>query len=94
MGKILSDITVRQIRILEKKIEPYTKKGWMVEGSDAVDGAISIFFNNDTDECFFVGKNGEVIQPVLSVTPTYAAALMARIESKINKLVKEEVTNL
>lgn len=90
MGKILSDITVRQIRILEKKLAPYTKKGWLVEGSDAVDGAIAIFFNNDTDECFFVGEDGEVIQPTLNATPTYVAALMARIESKIDKLIKED----
>jgi len=84
MGRMLNSAECRLIKKLREEFKPYAEKGWMSEGSDAIDRAIGICFNNDTDESFFYDEDGNVLSPNLTVTSVWEAEQMAKIEALIS----------
>ncbi len=89
MARILSDIQSVKIGNLNRKLNTY--KGWLSEGSDAVEGAIGICFNNDTGEAFFYDKNGNIItgMSTLCTTSVEQAKRMAKINAEIWRINHE-----
>lgn len=86
MGRILNAAQCEQIKKLRVELESYADKGWMAEGSDAIDGAVGIYFNNDTDESFFYDYKGNVLAPNLNVTSLNDAKKIADIEAAITRV--------
>ena len=84
MAVILNEMQAEQIKALNRQFKPYAEKGWMCEGSDAVEGAVVSIFNNDTDELFFASARGEVLEhSLIKDTPFTDLIDMARIQGRI-----------
>ncbi len=91
MATILSDGAVSKIRNLQKKFKPYADRGWMSEGSDAIPGAVSAIFNNNTEEFFICDIDGNIISGLSNLTSITEdeAKEMAKIEGMIRKTIEE-----
>lgn len=82
MVQFLSETETQKIKECNEKLKPFAEKGWMTEGSDAMDNSILVCFNNDTDEYVFVHRNGSIISSELNVTSMKEAKQMAALEVK------------
>jgi hypothetical protein len=85
MGSILSEVQCQQIKRLNKRFEPYAKKGWMCEGSDKF-GLCNCIFNNDTDEILWADYNGHILEAHISLATAKDARQMAIIQGAIRKV--------
>jgi hypothetical protein len=84
MGRILSDDQCQKIKELRSELKPYAELGWMSEGSDAIDGAVGICFNNGTDEYFYYDLNGKVLLCAVKETSYDDVKKIASIEAAID----------
>ena len=79
MGRILTAAQSAKAAALIKELNKVSKGGWLEEGCDAMNGAVGIFFNNDTDEYFIYDYNGDIIAREYSSITDEEAKKMAKI---------------